>query len=328
MNPSDVALSCRVRLARNVEDLPFVSQMSMEEAEGFINRVDAAMNRNREYKLLRMLDVGDNDRMRLVERHLCSRELAMEPKGALLLDKTETIAIMINEEDHLRIQCILPGLDLYEADARSQVVDGLFSAKLPYAFDRQWGYLTACPTNVGTGMRASAMLHIPALVRSGSAEAVLSAAAKLGLAVRGFYGEGSGAPGDIYQISNQTSLGVAEEDIIASLTETIGQIVEQELRYRRAALAQNETAMKDMVSRSLGACRYAYSMAFPEFMKHCSNLKLGVSLGLVSGLEQGLLDALIAGGQSASLCAAEGRLLSEEEENAVRAAYARKALEE
>lgn len=327
MNLTDVVLSCRVRLARNVADLPFVSRMSMEQAEAMIRRVNEALNQNGEYRLLRMLDLGDNERMRLVEKHLCSRELAMEAKGALFLDKSETMAIMVNEEDHLRIQCILPGLDLYEADAQSAVVDRTLARALPYAFDAQWGYLSACPTNVGTGMRASAMLHMPALVRSGSAEQVLGAVAKLGLAVRGFYGEGSGAPGHIYQISNSASLGISEDDIVGGLTETIGRLAEQELRYRKAALAHNETALLDAVFRSYGVGRYARSMSFKEFMDHCSNLKLGVSLGLIEGVEQAQIDRMIAKGQSASVCAAGGKLMDESEENIARAAMMRESLQ-
>lgn len=326
MNATDIILSCRVRLARNVRGLPFVSQMSMEQAESFIRTVDNAINASGEYRLMHMVDLGDNERMRLVERHLCSRELAVEPKGALLLNKDETMSIMINEEDHIRIQCILPGLDLFEADARSRVVDNQIAKALDVAFDEQLGYLTACPTNIGTGMRASAMIHIPALAMSGQAEQVLSAAAKLGVAVRGFYGEGSDAPGHIYQISNQNSLGMSEEDIVTGLTETIGRIAEQEKRFRLGALSQNDIGIRDLVFRSYGVCRYAQIMKFGEFMRRCSDLKMGVSLGLITGITQERLNELIASGQSASLCAASGKLLNEAQENIARAQLLRKAL--
>lgn len=326
MNATDIILSCRVRLARNVRGLPFVSKMTMEQAESFIREVNEAINKDGAYRLMHMVDLGDNERMRLVERHLCSRELAVEPKGALLLSRDETMSIMINEEDHIRIQCILPGLDLYEADARSRVVDNQLSRVLEFAFDEELGYLTACPTNVGTGMRASAMIHIPALAISGQAEQVLSAAAKLGVAVRGFYGEGSDAPGHIYQISNQNSLGISEEDITSGLTETISRIAEQEKRFRLGALAQNDTGIRDLVFRSYGVCRYAQIMQFGEFMRRCSDLKMGVSLGLIEGLSQESLNELIAAGQSASLCAARGKLLNETQENIARAQLVRRAL--
>lgn len=326
MTAQDAVLSCRVRLARNFRDLPFVHRMSDEQAHTLVDRVNDALNKNGEYRLLRMMDVGDNDRVRLVEQHLCSRELAMEPKGALLINKTKTMSIMINEEDHLRIQCILDGLNLYEADAQSAVVDREIAKRLTYAFDDKLGYLTACPTNLGTGMRASAMLHIPALVQSDQAERVLSAAAKFGLAVRGFYGEGSGAPGHIYQISNHHTLGVAEEDIISGLTETISVIAEQELRFRRAAFANNPDAMTDLVMRSFGICRYAHSLSFTEFMEHCSNIKLGISLDIIKDVPQATIDTLIAEGQSASLCTLSGKLLDEAEENKARAQRTRAAL--
>lgn len=328
MRPEDVCMSCRVRLARNVPDLPFVSRMSQREAESFVNRVYAAFDGDSAYRLLRMMDVGDNDRIRLMEDHLASRELIVEPKGALILNKEKTISVMVNEEDHLRIQCILDGLDLERADQMARQTEERIGGVVDYAFDEKLGYLCACPTNVGTGMRASAMLHIPALARSGQAESVLLAAAKLGLAVRGFYGEGSAAPGHLYQISNQVTLGVLEEDIIQALTQTVTEIIEQEMSFREAALEQDRGGMVDVVSRSLGACRYAHRMGFAEFMEHCSNLKLGVSLGLITGLTQQEVNQLINAGQSAVLCANEGKLLSEEEETTARAKVARKALEE
>ncbi|OQB24700.1 MAG: putative ATP:guanido phosphotransferase [Firmicutes bacterium ADurb.Bin182] len=312
-------ISCRVRLARNVKDLPFVHNMSLEQADLLINRVNEAINSNGEYKLLRMVDVGDNDRLLLVERHLCSIDLAKSAKGALLLNEDESISIMVNEEDHIRIQCILPGLDLERADELSSGVDSIISKKLEYAFDAQLGFLTACPTNVGTGMRASAMVHLPALSLAKQSEQILAALSKFGIAVRGFYGEGSAAPGHIYQLSNQMTLGLSENEIIANLTDTISRLCEQEEQVRNKINEKGPVELADLVSRSFGLCRYARRMALPEFMEHMSNLKLGVSCGIIEGISHEELNALITAGQSASLRAREGKLLSEAQENIARA---------
>jgi protein arginine kinase len=230
--------------------------MDVDQADQLINRVYGAFGDSGEYRLLRMVDLGDNDRMLLVEKHLCSLDLAKSAKGALMLNADENISIMINEEDHIRIQCILPGLDLEKADRLSSEADQLLSEKLDYAYDDQFGYLTACPTNVGTGMRASAMVHLPALSLAKQSDPMLAALSKFGIAVRGFYGEGTAAPGHIYQLSNQMTLGVSEKEIVSNLTETIGRLSDQEEQIMERINEKGHVELADLVSRSYGICRY------------------------------------------------------------------------
>jgi protein arginine kinase len=300
--------------------------MDVDQADQLINRVYGAFGDSGEYRLLRMVDLGDNDRMLLVEKHLCSLDLAKSAKGALMLNSDENISIMINEEDHIRIQCILPGLDLEKADRLSSEADQLLSEKLDYAYDDQFGYLTACPTNVGTGMRASAMVHLPALSLAKQSDPMLAALSKFGIAVRGFYGEGTAAPGHIYQLSNQMTLGVSEKEIVSNLTETIGRLSDQEEQIMERINEKGHVELADLVSRSYGICRYAQRMGTSEFMEHMSNLKLGVSSGIIEGLTHQELNTLITAGQSASLRAREGKLLSETLENIARARLVRETI--
>jgi protein arginine kinase len=243
-----------------------------------------------------------------------------------MLNSDENISIMINEEDHIRIQCILPGLDLEKADRLSSEADQLLSEKLDYAYDDQFGYLTACPTNVGTGMRASAMVHLPALSLAKQSDPMLAALSKFGIAVRGFYGEGTAAPGHIYQLSNQMTLGVSEKEIVSNLTETIGRLSDQEEQIMERINEKGHVELADLVSRSYGICRYAQRMGTSEFMEHMSNLKLGVSSGIIEGLTHQELNTLITAGQSASLRAREGKLLSETLENIARARLVRETI--
>lgn len=328
MNGNDIVLSCRVRLARNVSGLPFVHRMKLDQASSLVSCVYEAFSSSGEYRLMRMVDVGDNDRMMLVERHLCSKELINSPKGALIVNKNDTLAIMINEEDHLRIQAILPGLNLPSADKLSKDADEIISGSLAYAFDDKLGYLTACPTNVGTGMRASAMLHLAGLGIAKQAGGFLTSVMKLGFSVRGFYGENTNAPGHIYQISNQATLGVSEDEILSSLEQIITRISEQELQLRRALAARNPVVINDLVLRSYGVCAYAQQMSYSEFMTHISNLKLGVSLGILPGLSQNQLNRLLQSGQKASLNAREGKLLNPPEEAIRRAVLVRQCMRE
>ena len=233
---ADIAASTRVRLARNYADLPFPGRMSRVQAKKLNERVASRLG-NREFTRLDMASLSPNERQVLVERHLASRELCERPEGMLLLSKDEKISIMVGEEDHLRIQCLLPGLQLEEADNLSRSVDAMLSVD-GYAYDAQLGYLTACPTNVGTGMRASVMLHLVGLSSTGSMQSLLETVGKFGYTVRGFYGEGTQAAGDMVQISNQVTLGLSEEEIIRNLGEVVRSIVKKERSVREAMLTR------------------------------------------------------------------------------------------
>ena len=319
-----IVLSCRVRLARNLKGRPFPNSQSGQEAEAVLHNVSGLFPPEQCYRLMRMDAITPLGRSSLVENHLCSTDLITSPNGGLILNSDRTLAVMINEEDHLRIQGILPGLNLPDAYALCREADEAIAGAFPYAFDSQLGYLTACPTNLGTGMRASAMLHLAGLALTGQAEPLLNRIAKLGVAVRGFYGEGSSAPGNIYQISNQHSLGIQEKELMDTLSSIISQLTAQENRARDLLVTRRPIDLEDMVGRAVGVCRYARKIGLKECMQELSAIKLGVSLGLLP-CPMDRVDELIVSCQGAQLSDSP---ISEEEENAARASRLRDALKD
>ncbi len=325
MNKNEIVVSSRVRLARNLRGLPFPNSMTAPQIEELIERVNNAINRNQDFRLVRMRELPALQRQVLVERHLISPDLAKQDFGAALINNEETLSILVGEEDHIRIQCILPGLDLAKADEMTAALDRILASSLPYAFDEELGYLTACPTNVGTGMRASVMLHLPALSLAGQTNALLDAISKLGYAVRGFYGEGSKAPAHLYQISNQMTLGMLEEDILANLNTTVQRIIDRETEVREALKKSNELELKDIVFRSLGTLQHAYKLDTQECMEHLSNIKLGIALDWITDFSQQEVNHLITQVQSASLQQARQHVLSSKDRDAARAEVVRAA---
>lgn len=323
---TDLALSTRIRLARNLRAYPFPNCMTGAQREELSKTVTETINADHAFMLAQMAQLPIRERKLLVERHLISPGLAAAERGSVLISKDETLSIMIGEEDHLRIQCLLPGLQLEEADRISMSLDEKLSETLEYAFDAELGYLTACPTNVGSGMRASVMLHLPALALTGQVEALLKAVSKLGYAVRGIYGEGSSAPGHIYQISNQVTLGILEEDIISNLTATVKQVMDREEGIRATLQDNNRLDLEDLVYRSLGILRYARKLNTQEAMEHISNLKLGCGLHMIAPDKQPLLNRLLTDVQSASLEQRAGKELSAEQHNEERATLIREAV--
>jgi protein arginine kinase len=300
---SDVVISCRVRLARNVEGFPFVSKLSDERAVELCQRVQATLCSPELAEAARPADappgseemlwveVGDATplvRLLLRERHLVSRDLAPIPEErpslpgrAVAFSSAETVSVMVNEEDHLRLQAMTPGFELERAWERATAVERVLEQRIQPAFDREVGYLTCCPTNVGTGLRASVMLHLPALgmVRT-EIEKVFAAAQRTGLAVRGLYGEGSRAFGDFYQVSNQVTLGRSEEQLVAELAELVPAVVRYERTLRESLMAERRAALVDRVSRSYGLLRTARAMPTDGALAHLSSLRLGLHLGL------------------------------------------------
>lgn len=326
MNLSDIVLSCRVRLARNVSDMPFPKRLDEKSTQALTDSIAEAAKGMDGMRLVSLAPLSLQERQMLVEKHLASRELIANDSASLLINGDSTISVMICEEDHLRIQCILPSLDLERADRMSAEVDKAFSDTLSYAFDAKLGYLTACPTNLGTGMRASAMLHLVGLSIARQTDGLFRQITKLGVAVRGFYGEGSAALGHIYQISNQHTLGVSENEIITTLSEIVRQIYEQEVRVRLALYEKNPVEARDLIGLPLGICRYAERLSYPEFMHHISNIKLGISLGVIRDIIMEKADELLVNCQGASLCSRADEQLDAESENIARAAFLRKEL--
>lgn len=302
-NADDVVVSCRVRLARNLRSFPFASRLSEERAKELATHVQpvlAEAELDGETRWVPMEETSLVLRLLLRERHLISRDLTpgeestQVPAGrAVAFGRSEGISVMVNEEDHLRIQSIRSGFQIDETHAAAVELDQFLENRLPFAFNERLGYLTGCPTNVGTGLRASVMLHLPAisLVRT-ELEKVFTAAQRTGLAVRGLYGEGSRAAGDFFQISNQVTLGRDENSLIEDLRALVPVIADFERKVREALLDDQRAAVTDRVTKSLGVLRTARSMATDAALAHLSNVRLGHTLGLVSGTRLDLLNAL------------------------------------
>jgi len=318
----DVVLSSRVRLARNYEDIPFAPVMNREWSDETIRRAEAAIAASDEgaaFTLSRMRDLEDERRRQLVEQHLISDDLLKFIElSAALISSGRTVSVMINEEDHLRIQGLLPGLQVERSAELAFQADGWLGADHPYAFDRQLGYLTSCPTNTGTGMRASAMLHLPALTLANQMASIVQTVGKLGMTVRGIYGEGSEALGHLYQLSNQVTLGRSEEDIIKSLLGATAQISASERKVRKTLIDKDRLVMEDKMMRSLSVMRSARLMEGNEFMGLYSDVRFAASLGMIK-IPLLALDRLMMAMQPASLSVAAEKALDERAEKEFRA---------
>ena len=280
----DIVVSSRVRLARNYHDLPFSNVQNPENAQLCINRARQALDaagaaEQGHYNLFALRDMTKMDRLSLMEQHLISRDLLQNSEtGAALVRDDRQVSVMVNEEDHLRIQAMLNGLALQDAARLAFHAEDQLAQVCDFSFDVQLGYLTACPTNTGTGMRASVMLHLPMLTRFKKMGDVTQSVAKVGLTIRGIYGEGSEALGDLYQVSNQVTLGRTEDEILEAVTAVGQQLIDMERSLRKSA-AQEGLDLQDTLWRSYGVLRYAQQMPASEFMEHWSNLRLGAALG-------------------------------------------------
>ena len=275
-----IILSSRVRLARNYEDLPFSPRITPEQSDQCVQRTLEALRELPEaYTFLPLRSLEETDQQALMESHLISPDLLKNPeKAAVLVREDEKISVMMNEEDHLRIQAFSDGMRLEEAAENAFSIEDILQTHLSFAFDPQLGYLTACPTNTGTGMRASVMLHLPMLTAFKQMGKVNQLAAKLGLTIRGIYGEGSEAQGNLYQLSNQVTLGRTEKEIVDTVTALAGQISDMEQAVREKTMEKDGIVLEDQVFRAWGLCRYARRMPLKEFMNLWSSLRLGAAL--------------------------------------------------
>ena len=274
----DVAISTRIRIARNLKEYDFPLYLSVEDSDDLTNTVlDSVKDTfDDNYKFLRVRDLSTKERLMYIEEHLISPGLTRQiDKASFLLRNDEKATIMINEEDHLRIQTLLPGLNLDEAWRLCSEIDDSLESKLNFSYHRDLGYLTACPTNVGTGMRASVMLHLPCLTMTGHINSLTEAIRKMGLTVRGLYGEGTEATGNLYQVSNQTTIGEKEEDIINKLNKIIVQIVSKERNVRKFLKEKKGIELEDKIYRAYGILKNSRLMSSKEAMNHLSTLKLG-----------------------------------------------------
>lgn len=282
----DVVVSTRIRVARNIDEYKFPNLINKEESESITEKILSSFhNKEESYNFYKTRDLSEIDRNIFVERHLISPNLSTAVDyGSFLVRTDEKATIMINEEDHIRIQVLLSGLDIEEGWKLCSSIDDELEKDINYAFDENFGYLTSCPTNVGTGLRASVMLHLPGLSMTGQINTTMEGLRKIGLTVRGLYGEGSKALGNLFQISNQTTIGEKEEDIIKKINKIILQIINRERNTREYLLEKKGVQLEDKIFRSLGILNYSRMMSTLEAMNHLSNVKLGVDLGIIDNI--------------------------------------------
>ena len=327
----DVVISSRVRLARNLAGMPFLARCSAEqvrELEVRLRKDILACPIAREILYVDIAAASPLDRQLLVERHLISRQHAESPHPrGVAVSGSETIAIMVNEEDHLRIQVLRSGVQLDDAIAEINRIDDLLESRLDFAYHGRYGYLTACPTNVGTGMRVSVMLHLPALKMTGEIEKVSRAARDMHLAIRGLYGEGTEAQGDFFQVSNQTTLGKSEEQIAGEFRNImIPQFIDYERRARQALLRKRTLAVDDKAYRALAMLRSARLLSAEETMYLLSLVRLGVNLNRIRDVDLKTINGLFLMMQPAHLQRLLNREMSPMERGEARAAHIRRAL--
>ncbi len=331
---SEIVLSTRVRLARNLQGYAFGPRARVNDRQAVLKQVRAASERVSFLREAAVVDVPELEartRRILLERRLISQDLLGDnggpPRGsAVVLSGTEPLSVMVNEEDHLRLQSLISGLRLQEAWSLVDRLDEELGQDLPYAYHHEFGFLTSCPTNVGTGLRASVLVHLPGLVLTKEIGKVLQGLSQVGLTFRGLYGEGSEVVGNFFQVSNQTTLGKTEEDLVDHLEKMIRQVIQYESQARQVLLRDAAQVTEDKIWRAYGLLRYARSLSFEELMNLLSGVRLGVSLKLLPELRVYTLNKIMIFTQSAHLEEAAGRDLSPSENDAHRAAFVRRIL--
>lgn len=320
---SNIVMSSRTRLARNIDKMPFsnwANRKQLEDVLFAVKEAAAGCNFLKNSVFFRLKELSEVDRLFLVERHLMSPEHANNVEyKALIVDPKEIVSIMINEEDHLRVQVLNSGFNIRECWRIVDEIDTELSKKLPFAYSAKWGYLTACPTNTGTALRGSVMIHLPALVFAGQVNKVLQAIAKLGLNIRGLYGEGTEATGNVFQISNQVSMGLSEEELVDNIERIVNQVISREEATRKAILVKNKEALVDRVSRAYGTLKSAHIITSNETVALLSAIRLGVDLGITKSLDRRLVNELFILTQPAHLQKLEGRKLDSNERDIKRA---------
>lgn len=327
---NEVVISTRIRLARNIKDYPFPCRLSLQGMNKIIDIVkDAVKNSNssiaNEFSYIDMNKLSPSQSVSLVERHIVSPEFISSNEGrGLLLSKDEKISIMINEEDHIRLQVINPGLSLDEAYDMADKLDTLLDESLDFAFSKKLGYLTQCPTNLGTGMRASVMLHLPALEKSGTINRIAGNLSKLGLTIRGAFGEGTEPKGSMYQMSNQVTLGISEKAAIENLKNITKQLISQE-KVARDRICKS-VDIQDTISRSLGILKSAKIMGHDEALNLLSNVRMGIVCGEISDITVQKIDELMSNVEPATLTVNSKENLSAQQRDIKRAEMLRNSL--
>ncbi len=327
---SDIVISSRIRLARNIENKPFPHWANKKDSKDLLEEVAKVykdINFLKSLTLLRLNEIDNLDKQFLIERHLMSHEHALDSEAkALLVDPEEVLSIMVNEEDHIRMQVMQSGFNLNGAFDIIDNIDNALSGKIKFAFNKEWGYLTACPTNTGTGMRGSVMLHLSGLVMMQQINRVLQAINKLGFTTRGLYGEGTKAYGNFFQISNQYTLGRNEQEIVDNINGVIQQVIEQEQLARQTIIKQHNLMLQDRVWRSLGILKNAFLITSQETIEHLSVVRLGIELGIIKNVGRNAVNELFILTQPAHLQKIENRKLTHAERDQKRADLIREKL--
>lgn len=324
MNKESLVLRSRIRLARNVKTMFFPHRLSTEAARKLVDQVEDAFYVSKameeEYKTHRMWELGRTELMVAFEKHLVSAKLINNSDiAAYIIDEKEDVSLMINEEDHIRLQVMGRDLDIEELYKKASKIDDLLSEKLDFAFNYNLGYITACPTNLGTAMRASVMLHLPGFTFTDKIGYVSQALAQMGMTIRGIYGEGSQAEGNIYQISNEVTLGMKEEDILYNLKDTIEKLLDEEQDHQRKLLNQFTLEMEDKIYRSMGTLMNSRLMTSKEALYHLSLVRMGIETELLKDIDIKLIDGLIINTQPGMMKKAYGTELTEKDRDINRA---------
>lgn len=321
---SDVVVSTRMRLARNLADVPFPARIkNISDIEKVHNSAKESILRSSEFNYSRLRDMGALEKRALIERHIISPELVKNKDGGLIKSNDESISVMIMEEDHFRLQSLAAGLNPEKAYSEVDLLDKMLSDGVEYAFDNEFGFLTSCPTNAGTGLRASVMLHLPALTATKGMTRIISMISKVGMTVRGAFGEGSSASGAFYQISNQVTLGVSEEEILNRLITTAGKIIDFERKTRKELYKSLGIVLEDKIWRAIGVLKNARRMGDTEAQKLISDVAFGVSLGIVPGIPSNALYQVMMDTRPAVIAEQKGKM-TPQERDIVRANMIRK----
>ena len=325
----DIVVSTRVRIARNIDSYKFPQSMNIKEANRLNQEILGIMKGAGEaYNYFKIRDLDEMEKTSYVEDHLISPALCRATlRGSFLLREDKQVTIMLNEEDHLRIQVILAGFEMKEAWKIASSVDDFIEDKVDYAFSEKYGYLTSCPTNVGTGLRISVMLHLPAITLSKHLDEMVDILRKVGLTLRGIYGEGSKGLGCLYQISNQTTLGQSEEEIIIKLNKVVGQVIDRELGTRKFLMDYRSLDLEDKLIRSYGLIRNNRKISSQEAMTYLSDIKLGVDLGLIKDLRGQDIDRLMVDIQPGKLQCKYSKKMSRRDRDILRSKYIREFFE-
>ncbi len=328
---NDIVLSSRIRLARNFQDhiFPTVGEIQeLSQITDFFQKEfqSTSFQRYKDFDLISMSDLSHIEKSVLVEKYLISPYLVKANSGAALMSSNEQVSIMINEEDHIRMQLYFPGFQLANALKEAFYIDDWLEEKIDYAYDEHTGYLTSCPTNVGTGMRASVMIHLPSLVFTKRINRLIPVINQLGFVVRGIYGEGTEAVGNVFQVSNQITLGKSEEDIVADLESIVVKLVEQEREARKQLVERSSTMLEDQIYRSFGILKHSRIIESSEAAKRLSNVRLGIDLGIIDHLSHNMLNELMVLMQPGFLQHYANKMLTASERDVMRATLIRERL--